>query len=269
MNENLQEAVNQIILWAGGIGVLVVAASAWLSKIVSERIQHSWKKNADLELESVKGSIAKNNIIITSLLGQQGQAYQKVLEKNIEASQKAWDAVLKLKATIPSVVSLSFDIFLDKELENGILDQHGNSGPMSALIKQIDEIAFSQQYGKASDEIRQLRPFLTEKLALLLYVYGAFLGRLVMLLTTSYRKGKVNDWKKDNNTKGILKSVLTDKEADHIFNSDLPNYSLTVNLLETKIIAEIQSMLSNERITGSTIEQVEKLTNVMKNAEVK
>lgn len=143
---------------------------------------------------------------------------------------------MELKDTVPSVVFLSYSIFLDEELENGILDEDRGHGVLGGLIINIRMEEFSSKFSPISDEVRKLRPFLSPKLSLQLFVYGAVLGRLVFILSDGYQKGNVIGWRKDDGTRQILGAVLNEKELEYIYSQNIQGFDIMTDLLETKIL---------------------------------
>lgn len=266
----MNDVILQISKWdIVKFGAIVTAISTIISALITDRIKHNWQRTANSEIEKLKGDISKNTVIITTLLGQQAQVYQKVLEKNIDACQKGWENILLLKATVPPVVSLVYDILLDDEIESGILDEDRGHGTFGSQIRDINHIEFGKKFGEISDKIRQLRPFMTERLSLLFFIYGAFLGRSVYHLADTYGKRKPKSWHSDEASKKLFETVLTPHEVEYIYNTKYPNHSLVTNLMETKIIEEIKNMLSGEKLTGNSIEQVAKLTELLKSVPKK
>ncbi|WP_155296239.1 hypothetical protein [Spirosoma rigui] len=218
-----------------------------------------YRKYANSEIENLKGDITRNNTLINTLLGQHGQAYQKVLDKRIDSSQKLWHLILEYKSTVPTSVSMAYDIFTDEEIREGILDCDKGLGAWGADLLKINNRELSKLQNPIFDNIVKLRPFLSLKLSQLGFVYGAIMGRMSFILTESYKEGKPRAWVDDDGIKQLLKNVLEPAEIDYIYNKiQATHYSTTVNILETKIVNEINIMLSGDSIVNDAIIQVEK-----------
>jgi len=253
----LSQLLNKAIFLLGGIGAALTFSIAYFSNLFAKKVQLNWQKLADQENEKVKGDINRNNSIIAALLGQHGQTNQKVLDKQIESIQKAWENVLKLRSSVPGVVALSYNIFSDDELENGILDEDRGRGILGDLVNDIS-IKEITELSAIQNEMRKLRPFLSHKLSLQLFVYGAVLGRLVFILSDSYKKGKVKVWRKDSGLKQLLQTVLNEKEIGHIYSLNIQGFDIVVDLLETKILNEMNFIISGQKNAEDALSLVDK-----------
>lgn len=170
---------------------------------------------------------------------------------------------MELKNTVPSVVSLSNNILLDEELENGILDEDRGRGVLGGGISNISMEEFSSKSSPISDEVRKLTPFLSPKLSLQLFVYGAVLGRLVFILSDGYQKGNVSGWRKDEGARQILGAVLNEKELEYIYSQNVQGFNIMTDLLETKILNEMSFMLSGQKSAEDALAQVARWTSVI------
>lgn len=228
------------------------------------------RKTSNKDIEDLKGEIAKNNSVITTLLVQQGQSYQKLLDKKIDATQKIWSGILQLKATMPSTVALVYDIFVDGEISKGILDEDKGQGALGDEILKIDTNDILNKQIPIIEEIRKLRPFVSAKISLLAFVYSAIIGRLIFMVTDTYKKGKPKEWKDDSGVKQLLETVLEPVEIDYIYNKiKAGHYLTTMDLLETKMLNEINLMLSGDALVDDAIAQVDKFSKILQNNRTK
>ena len=274
------ETIKDLVLWLGGTGITSAAISVWVTNLVADRIKFKWSREANLELEEIKrssnkeieglkGDISKNNSIINGLLTQQGQAYQKVLEKKIDAVQRVWEAVLKLKSIVPSAVSLTYNLYSDEELEQNIISKRKGAVDLEKLIVEISMIDFSKAYSEIELESKKLRPFISDNLALLLFVYGAILGRGVFCLTQNYLGEGIKGWRKDVHSKQMLELVLEKKELDYLFNKiHLGSFDAVRDILETKIINEMNTILLGNAHSEDTIKRVELWSKALKSESI-
>ncbi len=291
----LQISKSQFFQWIGGIGVAIIGISVLISSLILERFKQHWQKSASIELENIrraanieiegvkrsatieienikrvsnkdiedlKGDIAKNNSIITTLLGQRGQAYQKVLEKKIVSTQTLWECITKIKVAMPSVVIHAYDILTENEFEKGSLK--GANGSFARDIEKLSLKDVFSEFNVISSDLSRLRPFISQKLFLTVYVYHGFISRTIWLLKENFQEDNPKGWRKDVGIQYALKSVLSDEEFDYIYKKiKTHSYSTMLDLLETKIINEINSILSGENLVDDTIAQVIKLSEVL------
>ena len=261
----------------GTIGIILTGISVWLGGLISERLKQSWQRstNRDVEnlratlnkeIEHIKADKQKDTSIVSALLNQSGQINHKVLEKRITSVDAAWDNLLKIRATMPPVVYLTYTILLDSEVNNQTLDKNNRGdGSFGDLINDIDMYRFTNEYSPFTKEIQKLRPFLSQKLSLLLYVYGAVIGRLVYYLKENYSKGKAKPWREDNGTNQLLNAVLNTKEMEFLYNKDnVQSLQQTLDLMEVKILDEMNKMLSGHMLADDAIALTRKWSEVNK-----
>jgi hypothetical protein len=246
----------------GGLGVILSAITVFVSKLLTERIANKWKENSNFRIEELKGLINKNNSVVTTLTEQVGQNFQKVLDKRIEATELFWDRILKMKASIPSVVYLSYQILVDDELKNESLDRtRSNFGSQISNISLAD---FTQNLTTNSDHINRQRPFISENLWVLMFAYQGFIGRTVYLLVDGYNQGNIKNWKEDSGIKQITQTVLTDGELTYILKLNSYAYDSMLQLLETKILNELKRLISSEDLTQNSLAELEKINQILK-----
>ena len=266
----MEELINNFDNWTifkifGGTSVLLSALVIYLSKLLNERIILSWKSKNDKRLEKIKGAINKNNSITTTLTQQVGQNFQKLQDKKITAIEKYWINILSIKSAIPSVISLFYSIFSDEELTVEKI----NSGKtdFGKLLNEFSQYEFSQNLTKGSDKIAKFRPFLSENLWVLMYAYQGFIGRCVFLLVDGYQKNDIHHWKTDNGVKQIAMTVLNEKEFEYIISLKFHSFESMLQLLENKILAEINKLISSKDFTKNSLEELKIINSILKQNE--
>lgn len=125
----------------------------------------------------------------------------------------------------------------------------------------IQDIAVKQNV--LLDELKKLRPFFSAKLSLLVDAYAGVIGRSTYLLINDYAASNIKLWINDQGLKQILINVLNENEMEYIYKELYFNhYSTTIDLLETKILNEINFMISGDSLVNDTIDQVNKITKI-------
>ncbi len=261
----MEDLINNLNNWTiikllGGSSIILVGLTIYISKLINERIIRNWQKSSDKELAELKGRLSQNNSIISSLTTQVGQNFQKLLEKRIEASQIFWTNFIQMKSTIPNVIHLSYQILLDEELTVENLDK--TKSQLGKGILAISEINFINSLTSYSETITNVRPFLSDKLWLIMYAYQGFIGRTVNLLLEGYRNNKIIPWKLDQGISQIVKSVLTTKEMDYIINMKINAYDSMLQLLENKAIDEIKRLTSSEELANDSLQLLKQITEI-------
>ena len=274
------ESIQQFITLLAAAGVTGAGAGAIVVNLLMEKVKIGWTKQANLELEEfkrsanreiegLKGDISKNNSIITTLLTQQGQAYQKILDKRIDAAQKVWDGIFKLKSLVPEPISFAYKVYTDDELEKNFLSKSTVWPSLCDDIKAIKIDEFAKSTKEISSDLIKIRPFISDKISVLLFVYEIFLGRSVFFLMDSQRKGNAKSWRKDKTLRDLLEPALETNELKYIFDEALVpagSFHVVCSLLETKILNEINHILLGSKHTEDTIKQTEEWRQLLQTA---
>gem|GEM_PF-6472525 len=271
----MQEIIYKIDNWTivkllGGLALIVTALFTLFGKLFSERLKQIWKTKSDKEIEGLKGEIQKGNSTINSLTLAYLNNFHKIQDKRIEATEKLWNAILELKSGIPSPVGLALNILLDTELSKVMLDKRNQNGEsLGELIDELSEITSTSYLSSIEQNVIKYRPFLGDKALLIFYAYQGFIGRTVYNFIKGYKENTLQSWKQDGPTKGLLKSVRTDKELENLYSYKVNSFNLVLQLLETKLLHEIRENLYGKSLTVDTIEYVKSIENILSGSKQK
>lgn len=266
----MSEIINNLDNWTifqifGGTTIVFSGIIIYLSKLLNEKIISSWKSKNDKQLEKIKGVINKNNSITTTLTQQVGQNFQKLQDKKITAIEEYWTNILSIKSAIPSVVSLFYSILSNEELTVEKI----NSGKtdFGQLLNEFSQYEFTNDLTKGSNIIAKYRPFLSEDLWMLMHAYKGFIGRCVFLLVDGYQKNDISHWKNDNGVKQIVMTVLKENEFEYIVSLKFHSFESMLQLLESKILTEINKLISGKDFTMNSLEELKKINTILKQDE--
>lgn len=235
----------EIIQIAGGIGIVISSIISLIYYIFQEKFKQSLKFQFDKQVESVRGEIQKNNNTYNNLFNSFLSNYGKIQDERIEFCKQIWTIVLEIKDGIPAPISLSFSILTDDEL-NTLRSEKPNSGVLD-LYKEIKNISDKEihEFAKSnSNSLEKIRPFITDKLFYLVYIYRIIVLRSVHLFFESVKKDKPSTWKNDNQIQQILKANLNESEYKAVYEHNFPTYSQMLNMLESQILVEIRTIIS-------------------------
>lgn len=266
----MEELFNNLDNWTliklfGGSSIVLVSITIFISNLINQRIIRNWQKSSDIEITELKGKLYQNNSFISNLTSQVGQNFQKLLEKRIEASETYWANLIQMKSAIPGVIHLSFDILLEEELTVENLNKTKSN--FGREISEISEIDFITNLTSFSEPIIKLRPFLSNRLWLIMYAYQGFIGRTVHLMLEGYRHNKIISWKRDNGINQIVKTVLTTKEFDYILNIQVYAYDSMLQLLENKAIEEIKKLISSQELANDSLDLLKQMSEIITQGE--
>ena len=263
MEKELIDSLNgwfwSLIAAFGGIGVIVTAIIVFVTNLMNYKLIQFWKLSSDKELEALRGVINRNNSITSSLSQQIGQNFQKLLDKRIEASEVYWNSVLKMKASIPSVVYLAYDAFSAEKTTKERL--YSSKDEFGARIEKLSHTDFLKELSECSKDINTYQLFVSERLWILVFAYRAFIGRSTRLLIVEHLEWPIESWREE--TRDILEAVLTKEELEYIFSLGLETYETAFKVLESNILIEIKRMISSEDMTTDSLLQVKKMNQIL------
>ena len=263
----MEELINNLNNWNliklfGGVGVVLSAIIFFISKVINQKIVHSWQRFSNIEIEELKGAINKNNSVVASLTQQFGQNSQKLLDKRIEVSEVCWDMILKTKSSIPASIYSAYNVYRGEELTKERLDESKTG--LGLEIGKISKREFQKELFAHSKDISRYRPFISEKLWILMFAYIGFIGRSTNLLIHGYHIGNIVNWKLDSGVVEIALTVIAKEELKYILDMQFYAYDSMLQLLENKILQEIKRLMSSEDLAMDSLKAVEKINQILK-----
>ena len=95
-------------------------------------------------------------------------------------------------------------------------------------------------------EIERTRPFVSDELFRLVFLYRAMRGRMCIVLAWGVRDGRINPWFEDDGLKFHLGNLLSAQEMEEFEASNPPRVQWVTDLVEQKILAEIRRMIVSD-----------------------
>lgn len=96
-----------------------------------------------------------------------------------------------------------------------------------------------------------------------MFAYSGFIGRSVYILIDGYEKGKIEHWKKDDGIDQIVSTALNEKEFKYIKSLKVHSFDSMLQLLENKILKEINRLISSEDFTNNSLEELKKINSIL------
>lgn len=153
-------------------------------------------------------------------------------EWRIKAADTMWRTVLEIRANTSSPLTL-LDMLDPSEYQSIGTDEN-----LRSTLLDREDLA------QLSSDFEQARPFAGEKLFKLVFIYRAVRLRICLLLKEGVGKGLIQPWYEDRLLKEHLSQVLTQDEMKRFEEQNPPLVRGFSDLIESKILAEIQLMLS-------------------------
>lgn len=258
MKINLLELVGIL----GGWTVIISAIIYFLFQKISERININWQEKSNLKLEKVKNQLSSKNQLINNLLNFQNSNFNLSHEKRLIAIGEIWGNINYSKKKIPSSLSFIFNILTENEIENLLTTTPPNDQVQFIVddLYKFDKYEYFNDPHYNSDKIDIIRPFAGEELWLSFETYKAFLGRLAYKIHDDIKiNNKLTHWHNDSSIMLILKNYLTDNELNYIIENKMNSLKLVINLLDSKILFQMNNIISGSLATENALSRAIKL----------
>lgn len=175
--------------------------------------------------------------------------------RRIESVQKLWNTILIMKNFFSPVI-VFFDVFSPKEYQKALHESNFSQYFHGEIAN------FYVEMPKEIEEIENLRPFLGDKLWFYFYAYRAILGRLVFhAFELKSNINNTNHWLNDSLIQEYIKFLLSSDEIE-ILNSknrDLINVRYLINLIEEKILYEINLIIEGKKTLEESFQSSKEL----------
>jgi Adenylate and Guanylate cyclase catalytic domain len=162
------------------------------------------------------------------------------LQKRLAAGEALWSVVLDLRETLSAAVN--FYAILQPQEYDSVFEETDKT---QYLVSSITDQAIVDAMRRTS-RVENDRPYLSDVLWSLFFIYRAFLGRLAALIEMGKRKRHIEDWRMDRGVRQILGNVFQEQELKHLLGSDRdPNaiYRI-VDRLQCLILEQVRLVAS-------------------------
>jgi hypothetical protein len=148
--------------------------------------------------------------------------------------EKLWEIICSYRKEFGLV------IFVDTVLLAKEMDEYFKAGKHARAMDVVHDYADQQHAAKimmSFDPDRE-RPFVSHKIWALFFVIRQIYGRAALLIETSYRDRKYNDWRHDSGFDQILSSVLPATAVDSIKQRSMGGLMTAIDHMEANFLAE-------------------------------
>lgn len=245
----------------GGVGAILIGLSAFISSLLQQKFIYRLQNNNNKEIENIKSIIAQNNTFISSLNSNHSAVFQKLQAKRLEVVDEYWRCILESKYNIPGCVYLMHRVLTDDELTD--VAQIRKSRSWGKDLESLSTIDANQKIAEATNPIDYHKPFISSTLWTLKYAYGSLIGRATYMLVNGYQKGDIKPWKNDSLINQSMSLVMTVDEISNMKDMSYGGLNYMLELLENKMVDEIQRFISNDDFIKDSAEQFKNITQLM------
>jgi hypothetical protein len=247
----------------GGWSVVLLGISAWLSKLLSERVLSAWRRDEQREIETLRSGLADSRVVLEAAIRSHSAGQDLFQQRRLEAVDKLWATARQLREDLRGPVFF-FSVLLPSEYDS----QLAKGGAIAASIEDVTEESILSAM-QAANDVEIERPHLGETLWLKFFIYRAFLGRLAFLVLDGKQKGHIEDWREDSGVRQILSHLLTDETLASLLaaKNDPTAINRAVNALEGTVLEDISRITSGRQSSFESFENSERLREAVASLE--
>lgn len=252
--------VTELIAVLGGYTVVITSIIFWLSNRTAEKLNIRWKETSDKNIAKLQSDLDKSNDTLNSLINTTASNYHQAQQRRIHAIEIIWTSLLSYKEIIPSGGYTIYGILTDKELESYFTRESDNEYFLHGRnsIAKLTQPSYYAEYFNKTVTIEKERPFIGETIWISYKILEGFIGRIAYLLKIAVEKQSISHWHNDQGMKQILGSYLSAEEMKYVYSKRINSLEITVELLEGKLLTEINKVLSGETFSENALQRVKR-----------
>lgn len=244
---------------------MVVAAglSAWISKLVTERILSRWRSKEQADLERLKDELSGARLLLEHGIASLSAANEPLAQRRLVALERLWDGVCTVRRAFSKPVFF-YSIVLPSEFNRSLRDG-GRPASSFAPVTDIDITGPVEKTGHVELE----RPFLGELLWWKFFTYRAFLGRLAVLLKQGQEAREVRDWREDSYIRAMVAGALPEDATRRALAeaTGLTAVRQITDAFESAILEEIQAVASGRPASIESLRSAKQLQAIASHSE--
>jgi len=255
----MEISVEGIVALCGGSSVIISGFVSWVSQLYLNRKNETWRSETETKLKILEYQLSEKSSILNNLIEVQKSNYSFSQERRVKSIEDVWNCVSDFNFYFPVAIIELYRIYSEKEIEK-FLNTKPEAKRWNDLIEGLELInndQFIEFYKDFQKKLAYSRPFLGEQLHYSFYSFNLFYSRIIFLITNGVGRKKITHWKNDKTIQRLFKERFTQEENDNIFKNDYESLNIAINLLEAKIMTDINQVLNGIIATNITKEQIE------------
>lgn len=259
-------SLQELLMLFGGATAVVCGVIIYVANRFSDKLNISWKKQADVEISHLQGDIDKNNNAISELVSMYGDSYGQAQDRRIKAIEILWAKLMELENLIPPPIHAIFNVLTEEEVKNFWTESTDNIfyTRFRTLLREFDFHHHFAVYSKTFDQIKMERPFLGERIWTIAEVLVVFTARIAHFAQEGTEKQMFKHWHHDQMLQDLFRKTLKESEYEYIYSKEGESLKLTQALLENKLIEEIEKVLSGTHTTESALDRLKTFETALK-----
>ncbi|SFI76175.1 hypothetical protein SAMN05421638_1027 [Kaistella treverensis] len=234
--------------------------SFFLRTYFTERI----KKIYSEKIENLKGQINLTNSIVEKTINSLESANQITQQERVLAIKEYWNNFLILK-NLASDITYFDRILLEDEFKSIFTPNWNGNQIIPNTLKKIADSEIFNKYSILEKDTEKLRPFLSENLWVNFLYLKTFNGRIVYIYSIGSVDYETKYWKSDKALRKIAEDSLLKNEFETVMNTKIGSASLYQNLIEQKILNEINKILTGHYTSNESLNKALELNKLLNN----
>lgn len=246
-------------------GVIVWLSREWISARLKASIQHEYdqkleahkarlKSENDIALLETKNRMEQQLTLFEATRTSFAEGQKAAIERKLDSIEKLWDEILTLDERLPSTF-MFIDIVPASTYKNTLL----KNKTFRTLAEEFSEEEIAKCLSDRDEPVGKVRPYVGEYLWSIFFSYRALMGQISFLLHQSLKEPDSIEWHRDKGVCQILEVVLTSEERDEFKTVDICKISWLKRLLQSKILAASQKIISGEELGTESLKQAESI----------
>jgi hypothetical protein len=251
----IREAINnltntEIIKIVGIVITLLIAVLG----LIFRAIIVNWKNNFSVKLAKIESKSSERETFLSNFSNTANVSQ----EKRIESIGEFWSTVLELKDCLSSTGQLMYSIMTKEEMK----DFFGNNIYQNVFMGEVNDPNLHSRFSELLRKAEIERPFIGEKIWFNYTLLLGFVGRTIYLFEQSVKKRELIFWLDDKYPEEVLFKYLRKSELDLIKSNRSSSFKYTLEILEQRILKEIDLTLSGKRTSVDSIKMARELSDI-------
>ncbi len=242
-------------------GLLLWLFKEWIGTRLKGSIQHEYdrkietyrtqlKAEQELAVLDIKTAVARDAAFYATAHASFAEGQKASMERKLNAIDRLWGCILKLRATLPPVVGF-MDILT--------VDEYKGAKEHPTFRELTKDLSLESITALVTQDIEEVRPYVGEYTWSVFFCYQAIMLRMLFLLNLGRTDAEKMEWHKDAGIRQLMEAVLTPEELTQFTQATFGKVSWLRQRLEAKILASAQKIISGESFGAESIEQARRI----------
>lgn len=255
----------EILGICGGTSAVISAVVGYFAQRFADKRNERWREQTETNLKKIEHQLSEKSTIFNRLIDAQQSSYSLAQEKRILAIEEMWQLISQFSFEFPHSVSIIYNVLTEDEIAN-FYNSSKYIHERKELLNELQNMqnsTFFQYYTELQRKLSQNRPFLGEEIHKSILVTNIFYSRVIMYVERCVINERLLHWHNDKPTMKILKDFLSQEEYNFILNNkENGSIGSTIGLLESKILLNINEVITGRAATKTAIERFNEIKKI-------